>query len=470
MHHAEAPPTLSLTDKAISTALLVMIVFVLLARLTASEAVAHVAWITIGLTVVVALPRFGLRESYLLALSLAVGAYVWFTRPDRAEILAGAMDQAGFLMAFILLLTLLREAAMTSPSVSDLGGFLTRQPPGRRYAALNLGTAFMAVIFNIGVVSFLVPLIQRGIARAQSDDGRDHLREQRQLSAMLRGFAWSVVWSPTALAPLALMELIPGIDRLLWIGLGFTAFLCVIALGWAEDRWRFRRYTPAGKVVPKAFPWRAAAYFVAACAWLLGLSEILATLRGETLVFGLMLACPLMIPGWLAAQSGLDRAGRAKVRRRLTGLLAGNLPQSGALAVTLASSGFLGRAGAGVVPGDALAQSLGLYTMPDWVLLGAIPVVLTLFSLLAFSPIMMAIFFGSLFGSLETLPADATLIALAISCGWALSMTFSPFATVVLLIQRISGIPARRLSLGWNGAFTALAAALLVAFFAILTA
>ncbi|MEX5728776.1 hypothetical protein Ga0609869_002129 [Rhodovulum iodosum] len=455
-----------LWNKAIAATLLATMALVLAARLFASDALWHLAWGAVAATLFCTAPRLRLREFYLLALSLVIAAVVWATREDRVEILTAALDQAGFLMVFILLLALLREAAVTSPSVGELGAFLTRQPAGRRYAALYSGTAFMAVIFNIGVVSFLVPLIQRGIARANTTDGRDAIRERRQISAMLRGFAWSVIWSPTALAPLALMELIPGVDRLRWIGWGLVVFALVLALGWAEERWRFRAYRPTGAIRPLPMPPAAAARFAASCGWLLGLSWIIAELRGESVVFGLMVSCPIMLVGWLVAQNGIGPTGRRATAARLREILIDTIPASGPIAVTLAASGFLGRAGAGVVPGDALVAALHLDTMPDWMLLAAIPVVLSLFSLLAFSPIMMAIFFGSLFGGLTEMPADPTLIALAISCGWALSMTFSPFATVVLLIQRISGIPALRLTLGWNVAFTVLSAALLAVFFA----
>jgi hypothetical protein len=98
-----------------------------------------------------------------------------------------------------------------------------------------------------------------------------------------------------------------------------------------------------------------------------------------------------------------------------------------------------------------------------------LPVAIALLSLLALSPIMMAVFFGSLLGSLPVLPADPTLTALAVSCGWALSMTFSPFATVVLLINRMSGIPPRFLTWRWNLVFTLLAGTALVPVFAFLT-
>lgn len=461
-------PSGRVLDKVIATALLSTMAMVVVARFFGDDSLWYVAWTGVGLSAIVTIPRLRAREFYLLSLTFLSSFLVWNSRADWREILAGALDQAGFLVAFILLLTLLREAAVTSPSISEIGAWMTRQRPGRRYAALFSGTAAMAVIFNVGVVSFLVPLIQRGIVRADPGDGLNHLRERRQISAMLRGFAWSVVWSPTAIAPLALFELIPGVNRLVWIGWGFVAFLIILVIGWAEDRWRFRKNRPSGLVVPFPLPRLATINFLLACTWLLGLSWIISKFTGDTVVFGLMVSCPIMLIGWLTAQNGISAEGRAATFDRLREISTENLAPNGPLAVTLACSGFLGRAGAGLVPGDDLVTALGVDSMPVWILLGALPIVLSLFSLLGFSPIMMAIFFGSFFGGLSVLPADPTIIALSISCGWALSMTFSPFATVNLLIQRISGIPASRLTFGWNLLFTVLAAFALVIFFALL--
>ncbi|KKL56560.1 hypothetical protein LCGC14_2244210, partial [marine sediment metagenome] len=145
------------------------------------------------------------------------------------------------------------------------------------------------------------------------------------------------------------------------------------------------------------------------------------------------------------------------------------LPRSAPLAVTLAASGFIGRAGAALVPSAELASLLRLDAMPDFVLLSVLPVVIAMLGLFALSPIMTAIFIGSLFGSLPVLPADPTLLALSISCGWALSMTFSPFATIVLLMQRVGGLAPLTVTWRWNIVFTALAALTLVPFFAVLT-
>ena len=426
-------------------------------------------WLAMGCVVLLAARLYGLRERYLLTLCALLAAAIWQLRPDGAGVLAAALDQAGFLMAFVLLLGLLQEAAATSPAIEAAGRFLTRQPPARRYQALSVGSAALSVLFNIGTLSFLVPLVRRGIKAATPGDALNPVRERRQLGAVQRGFAWAVVWSPTAIAPLAVMELIPGISRGRWSLLGLGVFGAMLALGAAEDRLRFRRLRPAAPRASPTVPWRAAGRLALACLWLFGMAAAVVAATGDTVIFGLMVACPLMLVGWLGVQHMGAPAPWRRTAARLGLIAREGLPRSAAIAVTLAASGFVGVAAAALVPVERLAALLRLEALPDFVLLSLLPPVIVALSLLAVSPIMLAVFFGSLFGALPVLPADPTLLALSISCGWALTMTLSPFATVVLLIERLGGIPGRTLTWGWHAAFSLLAAAALVPIFAALT-
>jgi hypothetical protein len=414
------------------------------------------AWAVMALIVAINLRRLVWRERYLLVLATTIAGLVIWIDPNPKQNLSAALNQGAFLMAFVVVLGILRAVADTSPSIASLGAYLTQQPTGRRYSALYLGTGIMQVLFNIGVVSFLIPLIQRGIEKARPNDPLNPVREQRQVTAMQRGFAWGVVWSPTALAPLALFELLPGVDRLTWIGMGLCVFLALLVVGRIEDTIRFRSYRPAMKIVAPVFPRHAAMGFIATCTTLLGLAEVVAWIFDETIVFGLLTACPILTICWIVVQSRGLGMSADQVSDRLKDMYHVQLAQSGNLAIALACSGFMGRAAGLLVPSDALADVLRLHAMPDWILLSALPVVLCAFSSFGFSPLMMAIFFGSLFGGMTELPTDATQLALAISCGWGLAMTASPFATVILMINRLGNISIGKLTYGWNGVFSVL--------------
>lgn len=429
------------------------------------------AWLAMFVVGATSIRRLGLREAYLMAISVLLTALLINRHPEPARAVAQALDQATFMMAFILLLALLYETAVSSPSIRECGKYVTGQPPGRRFNTLYLGTGLMAVLFNLGVISLLVPLIQGGVRAANPNDPLNPVRERRQLVAVQRGFAWGVIWSPTALAPLTILELIPGIDRSRWILIGLGIAALAMLIGWMEDQLRFRKISrnrTKPRPPPSPLPRSAVMRFGAAFSWLLVLSAGIGWLFDDSIVFGLMVSCPLMMLGWLAAQQGAEANAAITVRKANT-ILTQRLPLSAPVAVTLACSGYIGRAAASLVPADALLAASGLTTIPDYLLLFLLPLGITFLSFLALSPIVTAVFLGSVLGGLSTLPADPTLIAVAISCGWAIAMTASPFVTLVLLMVRTSGHDGLTLSLKWNLAFLLVSVPLLLPVFYLLT-
>ena len=425
------------------------------------------SWSALGALYLFALPRMGLREAYLSLLCVAVTLAALFASPQPARAFAAGLDQAAFLAAFILLLTQLFETALTSPAVRACGAWLARLPGGLRHAGLFWGTNGMAVLFNLGIVTLLSPLVRAGLPAADDGAGLRDEMERRQLSAVLRGFAWGVIWSPTAIAPLALFELIDGIDRLRWTLLGLVLALLIFALSWAQDALRARDHPEWDRhAAPGRAPLRAWARFALCALALLALALAGQALTGQGLVFGLMLACPVMMIGWLALQNdGRPRPALAGART----IVFTRLPTIAAVAVTLAASGYLGRVGAALLPMDQVEALVDAIGWPQWVWLTVTPCAIMVLSFLAVSPIMFAVFFGSLFGALPQPPVEPTLLALSISCGWALAMTASPFATVALLMARQNELAPARLTVRWNGPFTLASIVLMAAFFHVLT-
>jgi len=406
--------------------------------------------------------RLGLREGYLLTLCATLTGLIVWLHPEPMAAAYIALEQAAFLMAFILLVGLMQQAAMTSRAILECGTFLTRQPPGRRFLAVFGGTHIMAQLFNLGVVSLLAPLIKRG---TEGGDPLNPLREHRQINAMLRGFAWGVIWSPTAVAPLVLSTLLPDAERGPWIAAGVVIALVVMAVGYLDDRWEWRTYRPAPGSTAPVFPARAYGDFGLVCLALIGLTLGAMALFDESVVFGLMVASPIILVGWLVVQKAGDGAA---VRGRLAQIAREHLPAAAPLAVTLACSGYVGRAAAALIPAAEWAEALGLEAWPGWLFLLTLSVGVAALSQFALSPIMMAVFFGSLIAAVPELPADITWAALAISCGWALSMTASPFATVVLMTAQATGHTGRELTWQWNWRFSLLTVGVLaVAFWAL---
>ncbi|MEO1613745.1 MAG: hypothetical protein AAFU55_15530, partial [Pseudomonadota bacterium] len=213
------------------------------------------------------------------------------------------------------------------------------------------------------------------------------------------------------------------------------------------------------------FPGRAMAGFFAVVVWLFVLIWGISAATGESIAAGLMLACPILAFGWLWAQRGAPGPALAGMREIAVERLPGVAP----VAAALAFSGYMGRVAAELAPAAALAEGLGLYDAPDWVVLSALPPVLAAMSFFGVSPIMLAVFFGSLFGALEVLPTDATLLALAISCGWTMAMFLSPFATIVMLLAQQTERRGILVAMGRNWLYALVSAVVMAAFFWVLT-
>ena len=421
------------------------------------------------------------REFYLLSVALILSLVAVLTGGVEWQVFVSALDRAGFLAAFILLMSLLREGAVTSPAVGACGTYLTRQPPRRRFVAVFTGSHLFSVLINLGALSLLAPIIQRGVREGRSAseplDEIGQVRERRQLSATLRGFSWFLVWAPTAVTQAVLPVLIPGIDaaRLMTLGLAVAALMLLAS--WAEDilRWLpYRRALMRRGALPRReamrFPGRAFLDLALVCAMLFGLTLGFKLLGGVSIVAGVMLAAPVTLVVWVLAQHGAFKArGRVRAARdQLREIALTSLPGGVRETCSLAAAGYIGTLAARLVPVDLPVLSL-LQGLPAWVFLALLSLMVLAGGQVALSPITMAVFLGTLVAGLPAAPADPTLMALAIAAGTAICTTGAPFASGTLMLARASGHSGITLAWRWNAGYTALVSLLLFAVFFVLT-
>ena len=77
--------------------------------------------------------HFRLRERVLLAIAATITVVALLhVRETGYDPIVNDLSRAGYLAAFMMLLTGLRDGAYRSPSVLEIGRYLTNQPPGRR--------------------------------------------------------------------------------------------------------------------------------------------------------------------------------------------------------------------------------------------------------------------------------------------------------------------------------------------------
>ena len=424
--------------------------------------------ILFGALCLIGLPICTLRERLLLVGALALAASALFIWPPAQPVVADALDLGAFFGAFIVALTMVKEAAVRSRSVLKVGRYLITRPPGRRYFTVAIGGHVLGAFLNFGAVSLLAPMIQNGARDAQGNIDPD--LERRQIAALIRGFSWILLWAPTTLTQAVLLTLFTEVDYRLLVTAGILTSVFFIVLGRVVDRFEWRN-SPAANAPnaapPTEMPGQALTMVSLICGTLISGTFVLMGLSGYSVAQALLFTAPLVTIVWLVLQGGWP-VGPAVLARRLAAIgpimLAGTpaLARSG---IALGLSGFIGRTAAKVLPMDVIAAQMDLAAMPCWLFLALLPVVITLSGQIALSPILVVVFLGEVLNSMPMLPATPTQIVFALSAGWSLSMTASPNATATLLISSTCGIPPTTLTWRWNGRYALICYAALVAIF-----
>ncbi len=487
-----APPAQPENNRIVSLCLLAVCGGVLAKLYLDLHLAGSVASMALVAFAVLGRPFFRLREFFLLSLAAALTLTAIVTRPDVVPMVARALDRAAFLAAFMILLALLRDGAVTSPSVLAVGRYLTRQPPGRRYAALQTGGHFLGVILNFGCLSLLGPLVQRGV-RASSDEAGEAnpdntmpdtamnarvaaIREQRQITALSRGFSWIVAWSPTTISQAFVPLVLAGVEPLRMAAMGAGITLLFFLAGWLEDRVRGRRIraelSELGQLpVPNPLPFPKTGFlrFGLVCAVLAVLSTVVVVWSGSAIVPALMLTAPLVTAVWIWLQNqGLRDGWRATLERGKE-IVTQSIPNSSPEALTLSVAGYSGIMAAGLTDAEALASWIGLDVIPPLAIYLAVAAIVPLASNLAIPAMLVVTFLGSLFSALPQLDLDPTLLGFSLIIGWGLNLVGSPFSATSLVLARVTGIPGTTLSWRWNGLYSLISYGISAIFLAVLT-
>lgn len=477
-------PTPSPLQRVISTCLLLMCAAALVyqyagwrpAALTSSACL--IAFFVIGQA------SLGWRERGLLGVALVLTATALLIQDAPAALIERSLQRASFLATFMILLGLLREGAASSSAVLSLGEYLTRQPPGRRYTAIHSGSHAMGVLLNFGAISLIGPLIKRGVEASRAQEpAAAAIREERQLSALVRGFSWIIAWSPTAVTQALIPIVVTGADPVALAGMGIVMAIVMFPVAWLNDRivgTRARRRlaregrVPGQHVMP--FPRGAAFRFGMVCLALAGLSAIVVLVSDVMVIVALMLMAPVVTVAWLVIQTRVARhhpaanaaseeeaLNRAGLRTRVAHLSLISIPRSMPEALTLATGSFCGLMLAGLIDPAAAAGFLRLDRLPVEAIYPIAVAIVPLLSNLALPPILVATFFGSLLINVPGLDLDPTLLGFSFVMGWCLNLTGSPFGATALVLSRATGVSGTTITWRWNGVFTLVSYLVIVA-------
>ncbi|MEO1911421.1 MAG: hypothetical protein ABGX10_13470 [Paracoccus sp. (in: a-proteobacteria)] len=366
-----------------------------------------------------------------------------------------ALERAVFLSSLLALLGLLRTAAAAAPEIARAGRYLTAQPPGRRYLALNFGGHIFGTLINLGGLAILLDMAMRAMATGSGHLPPDlqEVKFRRMTLAVTRGFSLVALWSPMGFAVNSLLISMPSLDYLDFAPLGFAlSFLCA-GYGWMLDRVT----APRGRIVaqPASPPDPAdggAVWLLLLHVALLGVAVIaLNALTALSFQQSLLLVVPSYSLGWAAWTGGRDAA---TVTTQVMGDAVSRFPLAASELAVFASAGLLSVLVVEVMPTEAIRQlaiDLQLSALPVlWIFAGL------LFGLgcIGINPIITASVLGSLGSQLAIPGLSDTAIAVQLIGIWSAVMCFSPFITTVAYAASLMGRSAFTVGLRWNWSYS----------------
>ena len=380
-----------------------------------------------------------------VALAQGVGVHVF----------GHALERAVFLSSLLALLGLLRTAAAAAPEIARAGRYLTAQPPGRRYLALNFGGHIFGTLINLGGLAILLDMAMRAMATGSGHLPPDlqEVKFRRMTLAVTRGFSLVALWSPMGFAVNSLLISMPSLDYLDFAPLGFAlSFLCA-GYGWMLDRVT----APRGRIVaqPASPPDPAdggAVWLLLLHVALLGVAVIaLNALTALSFQQSLLLVVPSYSLGWAAWTGGRDAA---TVTTQVMDDAVSRFPLAASELAVFASAGLLSVLVVEVMPTEAIRQlaiDLQLSALPVlWIFAGL------LFGLgcIGINPIITASVLGSLGSQLAIPGLSDTAIAVQLIGIWSAVMCFSPFITTVAYAASLVGRSAFTVGLRWNWSYS----------------
>ncbi len=423
---------------------LVAVIALLLGSLTAQP-----AWLDMAIAATVLATLLRLPTLSPLARTFCGGALLaWFgmawAHPAQQAAMHQALAQGVAFSCLLVVLGLLRYPVRRSATVRRAAQYLLSFPVQRRYAAVNTGSHFLSLLFNVGVIPLIGDLLQH--TKDRPAEG-----EQRQLLlAGMRGAVLMTVWSPMGLGFAIVTTSITGLNAVSFIAVAFASAMLIQTVTCALVRHAPAVAPPVAtpSTEPAGSP-RALGIVLLASAALLAAAIAIHTRWHWSFLVSTVLVLPLFALAWLR----LERpAHPTPWREEARGLLQGIGGMRMESAIFLSAN----------VIGAALSQLVQL--QPGWQQLqGAqFPALPVLLGCLLIVPLAGALFIphsifvvllAQLFGSSTLGQAHPMSLALALTLGWAMAIAISPISAMSLLTGALCGVRSQEVGLGWNRRF-----------------
>lgn len=429
--------------------ILAVAVLVFCDMMTGVHALSLVALALVLVFILMGWQRLRTNTRVLLTMALAVTA-LYAVRHGSFEQYMLSASRAMYLPALIAVMTLLRIAAQRSSMISRAGYYVVDQPPSRRFLLLAGAGHLFGILLNIGGFLLLMNIAQQTRKASNAAPAVAAIQERRITTAVVRGFAATMMWSPVGIALNILLPILPGLSWVDYLPYGLAATFAFCLLGWIFDRMEPR---PRGPLQPKTGLGSAAA--------LMGLVGLMVTITGSAALAETLLDMPLraaillIVPSFAFGWVLLTRAPGETITGAFGWLAAEagvQLPNAANEICVMTASGYLGMLIATLVPSDDLRALILWSGLEGGTLAVAIGATIVVSSLIGLNPMIPGtVLVASVVAA--GLPISNTLLLLAVLTSWAVALVTSPMTSTIAIASSVVGKPPSVIGFRWNGAF-----------------
>lgn len=404
-----------------------------------------------------------------LTLTLLLSSQISF---HQLSMLCGSV---AFYAFFLIALSLLKEAALTSNSINLTGLALLQQLPVRRYALLTFASHLLGILMSVGAINLLGTMIHRSLQdnRDTVDVRINSARQRRMMLAVVRGFCSIPLWAPTSVTITLLITTIPNLQWIDIIPYGLYLTLTLLLFGiWLDHVQAPKHLRHLVPTISNNLSDLKVSYPIAIVVIMLAIvSGLLILLTSLRPIAAVLVSAPIVSIAWIFSQYRRKQNKLNALQltvKRFTKDIFYKLPLQRSEIVFFAGSVLIGRLLLAVLDLDWFAQQLAQLNLSTAMILILSSWIIFLAAFLFINPMISVTLVAGALSQLPSIENMPVTLALVMMVTWAVVIGSSPTTTSVRISAKIIGISPFNLGVKWNGLYSALVLLVLDTFIIIL--
>ena len=376
----------------------------------------------------------------------------------------GAMcASVSFFAFFLIALSLLKEAALTSQSVNLTGQALLQQQAVKRYALLTFASHLIGILMSMGAINLLGTMIHRSLQgnKTTIDPRINSARQRRMMQATIRGFCSIPLWAPTTVTITLLVTTIPNLAwwDIMPYGLYLTAIILLfgVLLDYIQAPTYLRHLVPS--MTNKLADLKVCYPILLVVLGLVVVSAALMLTSPLRAISAVLMSAPIVSLIWIIAQyrrQGDIFTALTLTKQRFTQDIFFKLSLQRNEIVFFASSVLIGRLLLAVLDVDWVAQQLAYLNITPAVLLILASWFIFIGSMLYINTMISVTLVAGALAQLPDLQTMPVTIALVMMVTWTAVIGSAPSATSVRIAAKTVEVSPLQLGIKWNGLYSIL--------------